>query len=72
MRCEPGEERASAHSVEVAIGKRASGAQTQQAETSHGDRMPGPSDGLEQVMAKTIPARQQGAIEATVSGRIRP
>jgi hypothetical protein len=72
MRRHSGEESASADSLEVAIGESSCGAHAEQAETSHGDRMLWPTDGLEHVMAKTIPTRKQGAIEATVSDCIRP
>ena len=60
-------------SLEVAVGDSASGAQCEQAETGHGDRMLRPADdGLKQVVAKTVPACQQRGVEAAVRDRIRP
>ncbi len=72
MRREASEESSRARSFEVAVGESARGAQTQEAEVRHGDRMPGPAYGFEHVMAKTIPVGQQRTVEAPVCGCIRP
>jgi hypothetical protein len=72
VRREAGEESPRARSLEVAVGESARGAQTQEAEVRHGDRMPGPAYGFEHVMAKIIPVGQQRTVEAPVRGRIGP
>ena len=56
MRAQSGEESASPGSFEVAVCDGPRGAQTQQAKTSHRDRMARPaSNWLEQIVAKAVP-----------------